>query len=440
MNIKKLKDKRILILGFGREGQDTYKFLRQIFPNKIFGVGDREKNLKIKIRNLKFINWHLGKDYLKAIKNYDLIIKSPGIPIHLPEIEKAFEEKKITSQAEIFLENCPAKIIGITGTKGKGTTALLIYQVLKETGKKVYLVGNIGKPALSLLNSLRSNDFVVYELSAQQLYKIKKSPSIAVLLNIYPAHLDYFKNFKEYLEAKANICRYQKEDDILIYNSAEKNLKKIIKISKAQKIPFSKDSILLKKILRRTKISLVGDFNFVNLSACLTLAKLLKIDEKKIIRALKSFKNQPHRLEYIGTFKGIKFYDDSAATIPESTIGAIDTFKKNLQTLILGGFENKVPFLKLSHKIIKSQVKNLIFFPPSGEKIWKDILKIKPKNKFNVFFVESMAKAVKIAYSQTKKGRICLLSPACPSFGIFKDYQERGRLFKKYVKLYGKRE
>ena len=201
MKLNELKDKRILILGFGKEGKDTLRFLRKLFPEKIFGVGDSNKNIK---SDTKKVRWHLGKNYLKFLKNYNTIIKSPGIPIHLPEIKKAFKEGKITSQTEIFFDNCSGKIIGVTGTKGKGTTSLLIYKILKEGGIKVHLVGNIGKPALSFLHQIKPDDFIIYELSSHQLYKIKKSPQIAVLLNIYPAHLDYFKNFKEYTKFLEN--------------------------------------------------------------------------------------------------------------------------------------------------------------------------------------------------------------------------------------------
>ena len=429
MKLNELKDKRILILGFGKEGKDTLRFLRKLFPEKIFGVGDSNKNIK---SDTKKVRWHLGKNYLKFLKNYNTIIKSPGIPIHLPEIKKAFKEGKITSQTEIFFDNCSGKIIGVTGTKGKGTTSLLIYKILKEGGIKVHLVGNIGKPALSFLHQIKPDDFIIYELSSHQLYKIKKSPQIAVLLNIYPAHLDYFKNFKEYINSKFNITRYQRKNDYLIYNSEDKIVFNISKRSKARLIKIPKMNF------DRIKTSLIGDFNFFNISTAITIAKIFGIKNEIIAKVVKNFRNQPHRLEYLGKFKEMEFYDDSASTIPESTIGAIKALKKNLQTIILGGFENNVSFKKLAQEIIKSKIKNLIFFPTTGKKIWKRILQIKKNRIFNSFFVNNMAEAVKIAYSQTKKGEICLLSPSSQSFNLFTDYKERGNLFKKYVKNFSK--
>ncbi len=437
--------KKILILGLGKEGLDTLNFLRKLFPEKVIGVADRLKiqDLRFRIKDKK-IRLHLGENYLKAIKNYNIIIKSPGIPIHLPEIEKGYKTGKITSQTEIFFKNCPGKIIGITGTKGKSTTTALIYQILKE-GLKVYpvksrktgstpsreggifnrvnLVGNIGKPVLNLLLSATKKDIYVYELSSHQLYNLKKSPHISVFLNIYPEHLDYYKNFQEYKNAKANITRYQKKDDFIIYNSTDKEVSKIAKKSKAQKIPIK------------------GSYYDLDTTAAKAVAKIFQIPTKKAKKAIKSFKPLPHRLEYVGVFKGIKFYNDALSTIPETTIAALDNLGNNVQTLFLGGFDRGLKFRKLAVKILKSKVENLVLFPTTGIKIWKALRlaslaqgKTLPKH----LFINKMSKAVRWAYDNTDKGKICLLSCASPSFSIFKDYKEKGNLFKKYVKEYGK--
>ena len=419
MTIGELKNKRILILGFGKEGLDTLNFLRKVFPGKIIGVGDR--NEKIKKDNKT--RWHLGRNYLRAIKNYDVIIKSPGIPIHLPEIEKAYKQSKITSQTEIFFDNCPGKIIGVTGTKGKSTTSALIYNVLKEAGLKTHLVGNIGKPVLNLLFSATKNDIFVYELSSHQLYNLKKSPYIAVLLNIYQEHLDYYKNFKEYKYAKANIILYQKKSDFVVFNAKDKTVSQIVKKTKAK------------------KIQIRGDYYDLNIAAARAVGRIFKIPAKKIEKAIKNFKPLPHRLEYVGTFKGIKFYNDALSTIPETTIAALDYLGNSIQTLFLGGFDRGLKFGKLADRVLKSKVLNLVLFPFTGAKIWKVLRlaslaqgKTLPKH----FFTNKMSKAVKWAYENTERGKICLLSCASPSFSIFKDYKEKGSLFKKYVKKFGK--
>jgi UDP-N-acetylmuramoylalanine--D-glutamate ligase len=433
MNLDELKYKKVLILGFGKEGRDNFLFLRRLSPKKIIGIADQKK---IQISKLKFQKFkqYLGKNYLKALKNYDVIIKSPGVPFKiLPKIIL----KKINSQTKIFFENCPGEIIGITGTKGKSTTTSLIYEILKQGGVKVHLVGNIGKPVLNLLLSATPKDVYVYELSSHQLYNLKKSPQIAVFLNVFPEHLDYYRNFQDYFKAKQNIARYQKSGDCFVYNSRDPLVKKTTKITQAEKIAFN--SINFKKIIKEKEIPLIGKFNLQNIKAAIAVGKILKVSDEDIRKAIKKFKPLPHRLEYVGEFRGIKFYNDALSTIPETAIAAIDALKPDVQTIILGGFDRKINFKNLANKILKSKIKNLILFPTTGEKIWKEILKqTKHKNKGvpKNFFVDNMPEAVKLAYQYTQKGGICLLSTASTSFSIFRDYKEKGNLFKKYVKKY----
>jgi UDP-N-acetylmuramoylalanine--D-glutamate ligase len=442
---EEFKDKKILILGFGKEGRDTFKFLRKLFPNKILGIADKSELKDIKKEKFSNVKWHLGKNYLNSLKDYDIIIKSPGIPIHLPEIEKAFKKGKITSQIEIFFNYYQNKIIGITGTKGKSTTTSLIYQILKEAKIKTKLAGNIGKPVLNLLFSKSKNEFCVIELSCHQLYNLKKSPYIAIFLNFYPEHLDYYKNLREYFLAKSNIAKYQTENDYFIFQDKQKEIKNLAKKLKSKKIPISlckikKRAMFYKneKIINLKDIPLVGKYNLDNLKAAILTAKILNIKTAIIKRAIKKFKPLPHRLELVGEFKKIKFYNDSIATIPEATILAINSLK-GIDTLILGGYDRNIDFYNLAKEILRKRIRNLILFPDTGNKIYEEILKIKPKPKINFYFLNSMEKAVKLAYKITKKRKICLLSPASASFNLFKDYRERGNLFKKYVKLYARK-
>jgi UDP-N-acetylmuramoylalanine--D-glutamate ligase len=423
MKLNKLKNKKILILGFGREGQDSFLFLRKIFPDKPIGIADQKEfpiSLCGSVRAFQFPNTklHFGKNYLKALKDYDIIIKSPGIPFKiLPRRVLG----KVTTQTEIFFENCPGKIIGVTGTKGKSTTAFWIYQVLKngmkvhpvkfasQTFNRVNLIGNIGKPVLSSLLKAKKDDVFVYELSSHQLYNLKQSPHIAVLLNIYPEHLDYYRSFKEYIAAKANITKYQTKKDYFIYNSQDPRVRKIVHKSKARKIPIS------------------GKYYELNKGAAEAVAEIFNLP------MIKGFKFLPHRLERVGKFRGIEFYNDSLSTIPQTTIEALDFLGDRVQTLILGGFDRGLDFKELARRIRKSKVKTLILFPATGQRIWQAMKT--DRERFSTHFVRNMKEAVKLAYKYTGKDKICLLSPASPSFGIFRDYAERGNLFKKFVKM-----
>jgi len=448
MKLKELKSKRILILGFGREGRNTFRFLRKLFPRKVLGIADKNEKVdqsclaKISNQKIKLYKLHLGENYLKSLKDYDVIIKSPGIPF---KIIPRSELRKLTSQTEIFFENCQGQIVGITGTKGKGTTAVMIYEILKAEGIKAHLIGNIGKPVLNLLFSAIPDNVYVYELSSHQLYNLKKSPHIAVFLNLFADHLDYYQNFKEYADAKANITLHQKKDDYLVYNAQDKIVKEIAEKSKAKKVPIK------------------GEYYELNRAAARAVGRLFKIPSKIIEKAIKEFKHLPHRLELVGTFERITFYNDASATIPEATMAAMETLgRKKVETIILGGSDKNIDFKNLAKKVLESKIKTVILFPTTGKKIWKDIVRQKRKETnrkgrvLNHFFVnrakstssssspsprysaaQYMKDAVKLAYQHTKADKICLLSTACASFSIFKDYKEKGDLFKKYVRKYG---
>ncbi len=472
MTLKDLQDKKILILGLGEEGMDTFSFLEQTYPGKILGLADKKEitefspEIQKKIKGKENLGSsclpagrYLGKDYLRALAGYDVIFKTPGIPLSeiFPHLKK---NQIITSQAGFFLENCPGKIIGITGTKGKGTTVSLLHEILKTAGLKSFLVGNIGEPVLSYLKSAKKDDIFVYELSAQQLQNLKVSPHIAGFLNLYQAHLDHFENMKEYQKSKESITLFQSKNDWFIYNQDQKALKHLAKKTKAQKIGISlesrkadccfQDGWLIwrgEKIIQASEVPLIGRFNLYNVMMAISAAKLLKIKNKTIKSAIKEFRALPHRLEFVGEFNGIGFYNDSLATLPEPVIFAIDALGDKIQTIILGGHDAGQNFEPLAKKVLESKIKTIIFFLPTGKMIYQTILKIGESNpnfkkraqEINYFFADNMEKAVNVVFENTSQEKVCLLSPACPSFGVFKDYKDRGEQFKKYIREYGKK-
>lgn len=447
MNIEDLKESSILILGLGREGADSYRFFRKTFPNKIIGLADKNAigSLDVKLRRLlekdKKIVLYLGAGHLKAIGSYDLVVKSPGIPVHLPEIAAARRAGKLTSQTKLFFDFCPGTIIGVTGTKGKSTTSALIYEILKKAGKRVKLLGNIGKPILTSLAAAKKGDFFVLELSCHQLYDLERSPRIGVLLNIYPEHLDYYKDYNEYIQSKANIAIHQAKDDYLIYNSGNAEAAGIAARSKARKIRFNEYS----RCFSKRKFPLIGEFNRENAKIAVIVGGILKIPDKTIDSAIAGFKPLPHRLELTGCYGGIEFYNDSLSTIQESAVAAIDGLGSKVQTLIAGGFDRGQGFGKLAEKILSSGITNLILFPTTGSRLWAEVEMAAKKTHMEKrldgirhFFTDNMPDAVKIALRDTGKGRICLMSCASSSFSVFRDYEDRGKQYKRCLVLYSK--
>ncbi len=411
MLISELENKKILLLGIGEEGIDSLLFLKKRVSFKKLGVADALTIDKISQNKKKHltgeINLHLGEDYLSFLEEYDVIIKSPGIPLSIIENKK---NQRITSQTDIFLSNCKGKVIGITGTKGKSTACTLLNSALQLAGKKPNLIGNIGKPALQFLGNEKESDLFVYELSSFQLQTVQSSPHIAVLLNIFTDHLDNHKNFEEYVSSKEKITSFQENKDFLIYNESDLHVTEIAKKSDAKKIPFQS-----------------SDFR----KPLYKVMKVLNLREDFIDKALSDFKGLPHRMEYVGNYQGIDFYDDSAATIPEAVIKAVTTLK-NIETLILGGKDKGADFSTLSDTLKNSDIKNIIIFKGTSEKVRE---KIKDCDK-NVFTASDMEEAVNYCFRNTNKKMGCLLSPGLASFNMFKNYKERGEMFKKYVHRY----
>jgi len=397
--------KNILILGYGIEGKATHQYLMSKYGNKIkIAIADQKND----------------KNYLEKQENFDLIIKTPGIP-------KKLIRRPYTTATNIFFSEIADKniiTIGITGSKGKSTTASLIYSILKEAGKTVKLVGNIGSSMLnSITKSIKKDSIFVLELSSYQLDDIKFSPNIAVILNLFPDHMPYHGGIEQYYSAKKNIINFQKENDIFIYNFKNKLFKKWAKDAYSATLPFNS----IKNSFLETK-NLIGEHNKENIKAAVTVVKLFDIKDNIIRKAIKKFNSLPHRLEFAGNFKGIKFYNDSISTAPESAIAGIEALK-DIGTIILGGEDRGYDFTELEKIIKKYKINNIVLFPDTGKRI------LKSKKGFNILETSSMEKAVQFAYANTPKNSICLLSPASPSHNLWKNFEERGDEYVRWVKI-----
>lgn len=450
--INYLRDKKILILGFGIEGQSMYKTIRKYLGKQQLYVSDKQENFNEKYEmltddvNAEFIS---GESYLDNLDEYDLIIKSPGIS--LKDIDISSFKEKITSQLELFLEFFDVYTIGITGTKGKSTTSSLIYEMIKQQGKNTILLGNIGIPIFDYIDVIEKDMIVVLEISSHQLEYVKKSPNISILLNLYEEHLDHYKSINEYIEAKANIFKYKKEEDYFIYNVDNEEVRNVVEKYKAQignhlyKISYRDKEVEENKyILKDDYIinsngenlyninderKLLGEHNLNNIMFILAVSEILKLDLKQTVQTINEFNPLPHRMELVGTYDGVTYYNDSIATVPEAAMNSIKAFAE-VNTLIVGGMDRGINYEDFIEFLDKSNIKNLICLPTTGHYIGNNI----SNKKINVYKIETMEEAVKIAKEVTEKDKICLLSPAASSYGFFKNFKERGEKYKRLIR------
>lgn len=451
MNLKNLENKKIALLGLGLENYALLKFLLFKKVKAHFIVCDKRGAdvLGEKFEELNRFNnvvWQLGPDFQQKLDRYDILFRSPGWPLFCSGIVSAQKLNRkivVTSPMKLFFDLCPTKnIIGVTGTKGKGTTASLIYDILRAGGKRVWLGGNIGTAPFEFLPKIKPSDWVVLELSSFQLEDLQASPKIAVLTNLSPEHLapadpnnpNFHRNLKEYRLAKANIFAWQKKNDWLIVNK---------KLKKLNKQPATNNTIYFTKSDLPSR--LVGGHNKENIGAAEAVAKIVGIKKDIIAKAVKNFKGLEHRLELVQESKGVKYYDDSFATTPESAIIALKSFSlvrqladRDRRIILLAGGADKQADFKNFAKEINKRVKFVCLLKGKATpRLKRAIIKAGFAQK-QIKEFSDINQAVKTAASQAKPGDIVLLSTACASFGMFKNYKQRGDLFKHAVKrLYG---
>ncbi len=440
MSIRDLTNKKICLLGLGSENQAFLRFLLSKGMNGPITICDRRsrEGLEGAIKEFekrKNINWQLGEKIGKRnLEGFEVLLQSPGGPLDAPDVRRALKKGAVlSSPMELFLEWCPSRnTIGVTGSKGKGTTSSLIAAILKKGGERVWLGGNIGVAPFGFLGKIRRGDWVVLELSSFQLENLKTSPRVAVITNFYKEHLspadpdnpNYHKSLKAYWEAKWNVVKWQRRGDYAIINSKLKDQRrKLFQIQelRSKTIYFTKSDL---------KSKLIGEHNKENIAAAVEVAKIADIKEDIIRKAVAGFEGLEHRLEFAAENKGVRYYNDTFSTTPDSTIIALRSFPSPI-ILLAGGADKGADFSELAREM-KERVKFAVLLRGQATpRLRQALLDVGFKN-FKL--AGSMPEAVAIARKEAAAGDIVLLSPACASFGMFKNYKERGKLFKEEVK------
>lgn len=451
-------NKRIMIAGFGREGQSSYKLIKKLFaqPNDnaapTLAIADKNTSIthNALISNDDTTIILTGEDYLASSNEYDIILKSPGIPTF--DFESIASAEKISSQADIFLQVYHSQTIGITGTKGKSTTTNLIYSMMRTSYPETIMAGNMGLPLFDCIENITDKSIMVLELSSHQLENIHRSPHVGIVLNLFQEHLDHYHSYKDYQLAKLKIGSCQSEKDIFIYCYDNADLRQLVEETDIKSIVLeysleksvgigcyladgtvrimpSGDSIYNANAPRH----LQGKHNLGNCMAAFLVGHCYGIADEKITNAIAQFKGLEHRMEFVDTVNGISFYNDSISTIPEAAVAAIDALK-NVDTIILGGYDRGIDYSLLANFIEKSDISNIAFTGMAGERIHNLLANNNVLSGRNYFISNSYPDIVEWCFRHTQKGKTCLLSPAASSYDAFKNFEERGRLFKDLVR------
>lgn len=441
------KFNNIAIVGFGKEGKSTYNFIRSKYKELKLTIVDKVNAYEMidNLKDDKYVEVVFGDNYLDNLDRFDLIFKSPGVSFK--NLDRDGLSKKITSQIEMVLEEIRDNVVAVTGSKGKSTTSSLIYHLLKEQGAKTCLVGNIGVPVFDEVDSYTKDTIVVMETSCNQLEFVDVSPHVGVVVNIFQDHLDTIGTLDRYERAKMNMFKFQKQGDIGVYDLDNETIKRRLN---SMNILSTLYSVSLKEhadcYLKDGKVylddkllvdssdikrNILGEHNLKNIMIALKVIAVLGFDLSKAIEDISSFKGLEHRMEFVGVFKDIKFFNDTIATIPEATINACKTID-DLDTLIFGGQDRGIDYTDLINYLNESNITNLICMPTTGYKL-SELL---DSSKHNIYKIESLEEAVKLAYEVTSGGKSCLLSPAAASYEAFKNFEEKGKKYKEYIEIY----
>lgn len=435
-----VNNKNVLILGYGREGHSTYEKL--VLAGNCKSIAIADGNQVEAPEGVKVIS---GSDYQAAIKDFDVVFKSPGVVLdHQPDQYDC----AIVSQTEVFFRHYRNQIVGITGTKGKSTTTTLLYHILKEAGEKTVLAGNIGIPVFDVADDIDSDTTIVVELSCHQLEYMTVSPRISVLMNLFEEHLDHYGTMEKYVAAKENVYRNQLPGDLLFCNghnlpkegTCKAKVVSVVNRPEVGDIVVGDADISYKGNVYKIpqeRISLIGHHNYFDIGIVYGICQELAMDDAAFEQGLCTYETLPHRLQYIGTVNGVKYYDDSISTICETTIQALNSLPK-AETVIIGGMDRGIEYDDLEDYLDTAHVKHVILMAATGHRIYDEINQ--RKGGFNhmerLVLVDTLEEAVAQAHRLTKPGETCVMSPAAASYGIFKNFEERGDVFKALVMAY----
>ena len=450
-----IRFRKVAVIGLGVSNLPLLDYLHEqkarvtVFDQR--NIEDISKDIMDKITQYAF-EFSLGENYLSKLNGFDLIFRSPSCLPTVPELEKEAQRGAIvTTEIELLIKMCPAKIIGVTGSDGKTTTTSLIYAILKDAGYNAWLGGNIGTPLFTKLPEMKEEDVVVLELSSFQLMEMNVSPSISVITNITPNHLNIHKDYEEYIESKKNIFKYQDEDGIVVLNYDNEITRECEKEAKGKVIFFSSnekldngfivdngvikecDDKVRKHIMDCKEAKLRGIHNYQNICTALAATKTL-VDTQSAVETIKEFSGVEHRLEFVKETNGIKWYNDSASSSPTRTISGINAFEGEDIILIAGGYDKNLDYTPLAKPIVDN-VKTLILMGQTANKILDAVtLEMEKQNKnIKIYMCDSLEEVVNTARKVANPGEIVLFSPGSASFDMFKNAYDRGNQFKALV-------
>jgi UDP-N-acetylmuramoylalanine--D-glutamate ligase len=443
-----LKNKRVLVVGLGKSGVASALFLKARGARVTVSDTKKQDELKEEIPRLldEGIAVETGGHGERTFQNQDLIVVSPGVPLDAPPLlqAKALGEKVI-GEIELAAQFFPGKIVAITGSNGKTTTTTLAGDVVVNGGFPVVVGGNIGKPAISLVDEADQDTIAVLEVSSFQLETIETfRPHIAVILNITPDHLDRHRTFEAYTNAKARIFENQKGDDFAVLNADDATCAKLSSRTRGQVFWFSRrkevksgayvhDGRILfrdhngqREVMLASEILLKGSHNVENVLAAVCIGMLSGVEPRRISKAVREFRAVEHRLEHVATVRGVEYYNDSKATNVDATIKALESFPANVH-LILGG-KDKGSDYSVLNDLLRQRTKRVFTIGAAAGKIESQI-----KGASEIVHAETLENAVRLASDSAHPGDIVLLAPACASFDQFRNYEHRGKVFKELV-------